>query len=265
MSNASADENLAFSARLSDKLQDDAIEMFSQKEMRAYQTLLPLESGETSKQQKKRIRELTVSIWNACNAKQDMLEFTSPQQLSQLRGFCCLLLLGISHGNSKNVYAICKLFEICSTTIRACIRHEQYNMASRLLENDLLHQAYANRSFLSHGNDLSLSTFVRFHFLRLLLAWKRNRMDLAEHLYEETFEQHMSMTSEDAFYLVDILFDVAWTLMSRVEHSNALCWLERATELMNDPRNLDQFDKTELKLNVYHSMGRDFFRRESDS
>ena len=142
-------------------------------------------------------------------------------------------------------------------TVRECLNAELLDLAQRVLEiaagrheSLIFNPAYENPGDHKQYAPLSLE----FYSLRLALAWRQGRLDLAEHFYTKinTFElQSCGMATEN---LLDLLFEIAKQHLNHKRQEAAVKWLARAQKLFDtvDLADLSP-DASDLRMIVLHT------------
>ncbi|KAL4956903.1 meiosis protein SPO22/ZIP4 like-domain-containing protein [Aspergillus filifer] len=146
--------------------------------------------------------------------------------------------------------------ELAFRAIRPCIEHGLTDLGQKMIELaatrlDLLENSE------SEINAARTRTFTtEYYMLRIYLAWKQNRLDIADHLFSKVPE---TGTAEQWAIVVDICYTIGNSALSAGQYETARTWLVRAFDA-SDPRLCD--DKEENKwfkdkrLSVLHAYAR---------
>ncbi|KAI0395928.1 meiosis protein SPO22/ZIP4 like-domain-containing protein [Xylariaceae sp. FL0594] len=85
--------------------------------------------------------------------------------------------------------------------------------------------------------------------LRIVLAWKEGRMDVAEHLYERAKNLMSKADTTTIEKLSDALFEIGRDLAQKSNSGLAVKWLERAYELLNS-QDLAKLSRDALEMRL---------------
>ena len=90
-------------------------------------------------------------------------------------------------------------------------------------------------------------------------AWKQERFDLAEHLFQKTARLQHHADPATAERLADVLYEMGKEQLSKQSGQMAVRWLERAYDALAE-QDLDRLsnDAGELRLSIMHSLVRAF-------
>ncbi|KAL2755292.1 hypothetical protein ACRALDRAFT_2105736, partial [Sodiomyces alcalophilus JCM 7366] len=90
---------------------------------------------------------------------------------------------------------------------------------------------------------------AEYLILRTALAWKEDRLDVAEHMYNKTEELRRSLDRASAEHLAEVLFGMGKDLSIRKDYVTGAKWLDRAYEVINVPE-LDQLSRDGIELRL---------------
>jgi len=85
-------------------------------------------------------------------------------------------------------------------------------------------------------------------------AWKQDKLDLAEHIYNKSFSAHITFTPRSAENLADTLYEIGKELLAKEQYRIATKWLDRAYCVLN-AQELDMLtsDANELRISIIQS------------
>ncbi|KAI1106803.1 SPO22-domain-containing protein [Jackrogersella minutella] len=90
---------------------------------------------------------------------------------------------------------------------------------------------------------------AEYFTLRIALAWKEDRLDVADHLYEKVHDCKTETDPVSAENLADSLFEIGKDLTLKKNFPLAVKWLERAYEFIN-AQNLEQLSREAIELRL---------------
>ncbi|KAI1343855.1 meiosis protein SPO22/ZIP4 like-domain-containing protein [Xylariaceae sp. FL0016] len=85
--------------------------------------------------------------------------------------------------------------------------------------------------------------------LRMVLSWKEDRLDVADHLYEKINEQKEDLDTTSAESAADCLFEIGKDLATKQDTTLAVKWLGRAYQIL-DSQELDRLSRDSLELRM---------------
>ncbi|KAI5864321.1 meiosis protein SPO22/ZIP4 like-domain-containing protein [Durotheca rogersii] len=108
-------------------------------------------------------------------------------------------------------------------------------------------------------SDVCTRLEAEYFTLRIALAWKEDRLDVADHLYGKVNDLKRAIDPVSAENLVDSLFEIGRDLATKKDFSLATKWLERAYESV-DSQALEQLSReaAELRLAVSQALVRTY-------
>ncbi|KAI9746999.1 MAG: hypothetical protein M4579_007542, partial [Chaenotheca gracillima] len=102
---------------------------------------------------------------------------------------------------------------------------------------------------------LSLEYFI----IRVALAWRQDRLDLAEHMFAKAAISTRKVDAATAESLADLLFEIGRELLSKTQFASAAKWLERSYDaLMSQDQERLSLEAGELRLCISQSMVKSF-------
>ncbi|KAI9724656.1 MAG: hypothetical protein M1828_003525 [Chrysothrix sp. TS-e1954] len=183
---------------------------------------------------------------------------TAGKRLVLLRAFAFLLLEQAQTNNTRTPYSNIRLFRVANKAAKSCLEQEELDMALIILQRAATYESALDRfSQNSTEGNLPLQQGLRlqaeYYGLRITLAWKQNRLEVAETMFSKviTTQAQEPKTSEG---LADVLFEVGRDLLKRNDFYKASKWLEKAHDVLSrqEAEDLSQ-DGSELGLSIlYH-------------
>ncbi|KAK5072569.1 hypothetical protein LTR64_004956 [Lithohypha guttulata] len=216
---------------------------------------LPLPSTKFTKSQKTTLKTNAVAIWNCCNIIFTKEEPATLSGIARLRGFACLLLISIGTQNNKK--CIAKLFENALVAARDCLHTDNIGLAEKLLEHVSGMQTALHTDDEAEKQQLRAGK-VEYVSLRVLLHWRHNRYDLANHALIEIIPDVLQCTDEATVEKVaDLCYEIGNDFLCKEKHDAyhadyAMVWLEWALDIVEKGMHAAYFRGSDLRLNVLH-------------
>ncbi|KAI0900547.1 SPO22-domain-containing protein [Annulohypoxylon nitens] len=195
-------------------------------------------------------------LWNLCVQvkRQDDTDF-SPAKSKLLvfaRVFSFLILALAQRGTHNEPGDLLRLEKLAIKTGRSCIGAGELNFALMVLQ-----KAADYNGLLQHLQEKlpseELNTCRRleseYFTLRIALAWKDDRLDVADHLYEKVQGGKSNSDHTSAENLADSLFEIGKDLTEKKNFPLAVKWLERAYEAINI-QDLEQLSREAIELRL---------------
>ncbi|KAH8883678.1 SPO22-domain-containing protein [Thozetella sp. PMI_491] len=152
-----------------------------------------------------------------------------------------------------------RLMKVALKAGRSCIEGSELDLSVLVLEKaadycSLLKSDNDDPSMLDEiGNGRSL--LMEYLILRAALAWRQNRLDIAEHMYHEAEPLLSSATAQCAERLSDVLYEIGKSLLADQNYPVAVRWLERANVAVHSQRlGLLSRDAIELRLAILQTL-----------
>ncbi|KAI3327671.1 SPO22-domain-containing protein [Xylariaceae sp. AK1471] len=218
--------------------------------------LKPHSSRSLSAQHHDQLNTAGLALWNWCTqGKRREGDQSSPVRdkfftLARVLSFLMLTLALQSDDNSPK--AIIHLERLATKTGRSCIANNELDFALWALQkaveyNGLLQRLQASSP--EEGPHTCSQFEAEYSTLRIVLAWKEDRMDVAEHLYA-SFEKLMQKLDPASIEkLTDALFEIGKDLARKKNSVLAVKWLERAYELIN-AQEIGQLSRDAIELRL---------------
>ncbi|KAL7624283.1 sporulation-specific protein 22 [Parahypoxylon ruwenzoriense] len=201
-------------------------------------------------------------LWNCCVQikRQDDAD-VSPARTKLLtiaRVFSFFVLVLAQWGDRNAPGDLLRLEKLAIKTGRSCIADSELRFASLVLQkaaeyNGLLQSLQAELP--KEESDACKKLEAEYFTLRI--AWKEDRLDVADHLYEKADAFKHTIDPLSAENLVDSLFEIGKYLTTKKNFSLAIKWLERAYAFINN-QDFEQLSReaTELRLAICQALVR---------
>lgn len=162
-----------------------------------------------------------------------------------------------------------RLLKTAIKTSQTCIHKGQHDLALRALEGCSKHvdTITATGPYDTNSTELAKDEsdvpvlrrlVIQYVLLRLLYAWKIDRLDLAEHFYQR-LERDLDgtrMTEPLSQQAADLLYEIARSLAEKSLPGDAIVWFERGfSVLKRDETDCAHLDQEELLVTVGVSYG----------
>ena len=200
-----------------------------------------------------------VALWNKCT-KQKGSGAANQEWLSKTRTFAFFLLESAGDIVSSTPSGHARAIKNALKTARECVNAELLDLAQRVLEIAAgRHQSLTvNPAYEDAGDHKQYAPLsLEFYSLRLALAWRQDRFDLAEHFYTRINTIELQRCGPATESLLDLLFEIAKQHLNHKRPEAAVKWLARAQQLFDtvDLADLSP-DASDLRLVVLHTYAR---------
>ncbi|KAI0549533.1 meiosis protein SPO22/ZIP4 like-domain-containing protein [Xylaria curta] len=197
-----------------------------------------------------------LALWNWCTREKRREDGNvSPARnrffcLVRLLSFSMLVLARRSDDNSQRI--LVHLERLAIKTGRSCIANDELEFGLWVLQKAVEYNGLLQPLQGSPPEDRShiCSQFeVEYSTLRIVLAWKEDRMDVAEHVYGSLEKLVPKIDTVSAEQVADALFEIGRDLALKKNFALASNWLERAYELIN-AQKLGQLSRDAIELRL---------------
>ncbi|KAI1431325.1 meiosis protein SPO22/ZIP4 like-domain-containing protein [Xylaria sp. CBS 124048] len=181
-----------------------------------------------------------LGLWNWCT--QGMRREGDDVAPTRDRFFCLtrvlsflMLTLTKKCDDSPSRPVIIRLERLAIKTARSCIDNNELEFGLWALQKAVEYNGLLQRLQGSppESSDTCSQFEVEYSTLRIVLAWKEDRMDVAEHLYASIEKLIHKTNTLSVEALSDALFEIGRDLGLKKNFVLALKWIERAYELIN--------------------------------
>ncbi|KAL4793295.1 meiosis protein SPO22/ZIP4 like-domain-containing protein [Aspergillus venezuelensis] len=115
--------------------------------------------------------------------------------------------------------------ELAFRAIRSCIEHGLTDLSKKVIELAATRLDLLEGSKTEIGAARTRTFTMEYYMLRIYLAWKQNRLDIADHLFSKVPEAD---TAEQRAIVVDICYTIGNSALSAGQYETARTWLGRA-------------------------------------
>ncbi|KAI1780407.1 SPO22-domain-containing protein [Hypoxylon cercidicola] len=187
-------------------------------------------------------------LWNRCiqiKRQDDGEAFPERKKLLTLARVFSFLILALAQWGDHNTPGdLLRLEKLAIKAGRSCIVDGQLKFALMTLQ-----KAAEYNGLLQNQQAKLLQDELR--------AWKEDRLDVADHLYEKIHKSRDDKDSVSAENLADSLFEIGKDLTTKKNCPLAVKWLERAYEVINSQElELLSRDAIELRLAISQALVR---------
>ncbi|KAI1751205.1 meiosis protein SPO22/ZIP4 like-domain-containing protein [Xylaria castorea] len=197
-----------------------------------------------------------LALWNWCTREKRREDGIVPPTknrflcLVRLLSFSMLVLARRSDDNSQRI--IVHLERLAIKTGRSCIANDELEFGLWALQKAAEYNGMLQPLQGSPPEDRShiCSQFeAEYSTLRIVLAWKEDRMDVAEHVYSSLEKLVPKIDTVSAEQVADALFEIGRDLALKKNFVLASKWLERAYELIN-AQKIGQLSRDAIELRL---------------
>ncbi|KAI2778846.1 SPO22-domain-containing protein [Daldinia loculata] len=195
-------------------------------------------------------------LWNWCVQikREDGSEVSSARKrlLTFCRVFSFLILALAQWGDHNTPGDLLRLEKLAIKTGRSCIVDGELKFALMVLQkaaeyNGLLQNLQAKLP--DEESRACRKLEAEYFTLRIVLAWKEDRLDVADHLYEKVQDCKHTINPASAENFADSFFEIGKDLTAKKNFSLAVKWLERAYEFINS-QDLEQLPREVIELRL---------------
>lgn len=152
-----------------------------------------------------------------------------------------------------------RTFKIGLKAARYCLDRADLELANKAFERIAVYASAAERIESRHDDpfaEISMEHANHFYLLRVMHAWKSNRLDLAEHMYSRLSADQL-LKPELAEKAIDLFLEIGKDLTKQKRPADGANWLERAHEIICacEPEALDN-GASELGLSIVSALGK---------
>ncbi|KAL8827014.1 MAG: hypothetical protein Q9191_003443 [Dirinaria sp. TL-2023a] len=157
----------------------------------------------------------------------------------------------------KSVVDDIRVLKSALRTTKQCLGR-QLSLAERVIERAAIYEARlagsekrGNEEQLHHSRHLSQEYFV----LRITLAWRQDRLDLAELMVPKVYLDSTEKDPSTAESIADLYYEIGRDQINKSRPAEATKWLARAQEVLSS-QDLEELssDSSELQVSVMHSL-----------
>ncbi|KAH7075854.1 meiosis protein SPO22/ZIP4 like-domain-containing protein [Paraphoma chrysanthemicola] len=230
---------------------------------------LPLLPSSTLTARQDELDKLGTDLWNlstrlrrddaAADGKSKEVAARKNRTLCLLRAFAFLVLdSAAAHAKGRSRKACIRLMKVALKAARVCTEGNELVYATKILEQaaeyqDILSKAGAGMD----GEEGELADRLRLDYfaVRIMLAWREDRMDTAEHMFAKCRQLNKALTPTSAESLTDLLYEIGRDGLKKHKYESTVRWSERAYDTLGD-QDMEMLspDAGELRLSIMHSI-----------
>ncbi|KAH7090298.1 meiosis protein SPO22/ZIP4 like-domain-containing protein [Paraphoma chrysanthemicola] len=230
---------------------------------------LPLLPSSTLTARQDELDKLGTDLWNlstrlrrddaAADGKSKEMAARKNRTLCLLRAFAFLVLdSAAAHAKGRSRKACFRLMKVALKAARVCTEGNELIYATKILEQaaeyqDILSKAGAGKD----GEEGELADRLRLDYfaMRIMLAWRQDRIDTAEHIFAKCQQLNTALTPRSAESLADLLYEIARAGLKKHKYESTVRWSERAYDILGD-QDMEMLspEAGELRLSIMHSI-----------
>ncbi|OQU93984.1 Fungal Zn2-Cys6 binuclear cluster domain-containing protein isoform 3 [Cladophialophora immunda] len=224
-------------------------------DLSVYLDALPLPRKALGPTQRTAFDRKGVVLWNTC-CKLSGGE-KSPQllvNLAKVRAFSYLLLESSANSKWKSQQ---RLFQNALRASKTCLDAGLVAIASKVIEQ--LASKLEDSPKSADHDDLDVerikaSLNAQYLLVRIALAWKQGRLDLAEHFYSQLEANIPQLGAVRVGELLDLCYEIGNDQFDQKNHTLAVKWLKRGCQLADEHgMQIEHEDILDLRLTLIHT------------
>lgn len=209
-------------------------------------------------------------LWNVCTKlKQHSSNDEMSSAVCRVRAFAFLLLESAQSSSRREHEDIVRILKACLVAARTCLDSKDVELASKVLEQAATHEdalSKTEKTPLSSEHDVSLHLSAEYFTLRMALAWRQDRLVLADHFFTKLPELSSRVQPSIIEKMADLLYEIGKFALDRKQNDVAVKWLCRAYEsIMKIEEGSLYQDTHELKMSILHTYVRILLEIESEA
>ncbi|KAF2872932.1 meiosis protein SPO22/ZIP4 like-domain-containing protein [Massariosphaeria phaeospora] len=151
-----------------------------------------------------------------------------------------------------------RLMKVALKAARVCIENNDMQSATKVLERAADYQeTLSQEADDERSAEAALGHRLRVEYfaLRTTLAWRQDRMDIAEHMFAKSKQLTHTLALSTAETVADLLFEMGKDLSAKRNYELAVRWLERAYDVLGE-QDLELLspEAGELRLSIMQSL-----------
>ncbi|KAI0161279.1 SPO22-domain-containing protein [Xylariaceae sp. FL1272] len=202
------------------------------------------------------LRSTGLSLWNWCTRltrdEDDQSSSPNARFIALVRVLAFFMTIWVQVDGDKRHKAILRFEILAVKTAASCINSDEYELALFALQQAAEYNGLLQgmRESLPE-EELQASTKYEAEYLtlRLVLSWKQDRMDVAEHLYNTIKKSMENGDIASVEKLSDALFEIGKHLAGKKNYPLAVKWLERSYEWINS-RDIELLSRDTIELRL---------------
>ncbi|KAL6711348.1 sporulation-specific protein 22 [Coniothyrium glycines] len=260
---------LAFATSLSKRLEDARdTALYTDLQVQIRGLPLPCSSIVATKQAE--LDKLGTELWNTSTRLRREDAKPSGQKkgdaarkngmLCLLRAFAFLILDSAGGSGSKHRHgkSCIRLMKVALKAAKVCIEGNELGTATKVLERGAEYQdslSKVDHSTSAHERELGDSLRVEYFAVRTTLAWREDRLDMAEHMFAKCKQLNHVGQAQLLESLADLCYEIGKDRFAKRDYDLAIRWLERAYDFLGDQESeLSSPEAGELRLSTMHNI-----------
>ncbi|KAL4937088.1 hypothetical protein BDV06DRAFT_227288 [Aspergillus oleicola] len=147
--------------------------------------------------------------------------------------------------------------EIAFRVTRPCIEHGLTDLSQKMIELAATRLDSMESSKIDGNADKARAFTTEYYMLRIYLAWRQNRLDIADHLFSKIPETDIP---EQQSVVVDICYTIGNSALTAGQYAIARTWLGRALDACESRSDHELEERAqglkEKRLSVLHGYAR---------
>ncbi|OCK77725.1 SPO22-domain-containing protein [Lepidopterella palustris CBS 459.81] len=239
-------------------------------ELQAHIHTLPLSHSATATAKQEELDRAGTELWNLSTRLRRDESHNDKKLLCLLRVFA-FLLLDSGHGQSGSLSTVKGMKQGCVRLLRValkaakfCLDQKQIELCLKVLERAAVFEDQLGKVGVpGSGVDGELRARLKAEYfvLRTALAWRQERMDIAEHMFSKSALVGNHLDPATAENLSDLLYEIGKDMLHKKNYEMAVKWLGRSHDVLGE-QDLEKLsvDAGELRLSIMQSLVKAFMK-----
>ncbi|PMD45090.1 SPO22-domain-containing protein [Hyaloscypha variabilis F] len=218
----------------------------------------PNKFGAIAASKSEEVDQVGTTIWNLCTRLRRDVESDNPKDvpiiLLLVRVFSFLLLDGAYECGKNPPGNLARLIKIGIKAGKSCIERKEGDLALKVLEK--VGGYIKPDPGVTPGDKEACERLTpEYYVLRTALAWHRDQLDMADHMYKLSISTIQGFDYNVAESLADVLYEMGKDLLHKQQYQLAVKWLDRSYEVLNG-QELDRLsiDASELRTSIMQTL-----------
>ncbi|KAF2762127.1 SPO22-domain-containing protein [Pseudovirgaria hyperparasitica] len=253
---------LSFARSLPARLENDIYSTSIRNDLHKHVTSVPLNVSVVSATQQQDLDSMGTELWNLSTRmhREGMsTEKDKQRTLCLLRVFAFLLLdYGQQTTKSRSMgNNAVRVLKVALKASKFCIEAGELELSLKALERaaDYVNASEKADDPMCEQGNVPAKLRVEYYAIRIALAWKQSRLDLAESMFSKGGHPVGSLDPGAAESFADLLLEIGKDCLCRKQYDLAVRWLERSHDVLS-AQDVDQLsaDSVELRLSILQSL-----------
>ncbi|KAF2258604.1 SPO22-domain-containing protein [Lojkania enalia] len=263
---------LSFATSLTDRFNSSTRDTALVEDLQVHIRGLPFPSSSAISAKQDELDRIGTELWNlSTRLRRDDTEPNSKNKdatkrmntmLCLLRVFAFMLLdMADSQANKGRERKTCvRLMRVALKAARVCVENNELSNATKVLE-----RAAGYEDALSKGKEpigekneeanIEQRLRVEYFAVRTALAWRQDRMDMAEHMFSKSRQLNCRLFPSTAETLADLFYEMGEGLLRKQSYELAVRWLQRAYDVLGEQElELLSSEASELRQSTMQSL-----------